>query len=189
MNNMLRDLKDVKRIRTRLSLTQTELAEKAGVSQSLIAKIEKGDAVPSYEKGRAILDALDSVIMSRSTTIRAEDIHTSEMVYVSPDDTIGTALKMMKERAVSQIPVMDDNVSVGGLTERCLLSKFDKLDRSRPVRNVMEEPFPIIPTNSSVEMVKELLVYYPSVLTSEGGKIKGIITKADLLEEILVDNK
>jgi len=38
---MTYELEEVKKIRKKLGLTQTELANRAGVSQSLIAKIEK----------------------------------------------------------------------------------------------------------------------------------------------------
>ncbi len=184
---MLKDLKEVKRIRSRLSLTQSELAEIAGVSQSLIAKIENGDTIPSYDKGRAILESLDTILKNRGTTLTAEDIHTEDVIYVSSHENLGAALKIMKENAVSQIPVIDDNMVVGALTERCLLNNFDNLDKNRSVKAVMEEPFPVIPSKSNTNMVKDLLRYYPSVLTTSDGKITGIITKADILEEILSD--
>ncbi len=185
---MLRDLKDVRKIRKNLSLTQADLAKMADVSQSLIAKIECGSATPSYDKGKAVLEALDNVIRSRGSGLCAGDIHTINVIHIGPEDNVGTALQLMKDNAVSQLPVIQNDIVMGGLTERCLLNRFDKLDREWMVRDIMEDPFPIIPATSSIELVRELLLYYPSVLTTVDGNIKGITTKADLLEEIL-DNR
>ncbi len=182
---MLRDLKDVRKIRKNLSITQMELAKMADVSQSLIAKIECGSAMPSYDKGKAILEALDTMIRNRGSGLCAGDIHTAGVISIGPEDRVGAALKLMKDNAVSQLPVINGEIVVGGLTERCLLNRFDELDRDGCVRDIMEEPFPIIPAISSIELVRELLLYYPSVLTTVDGNVTGIITKADILEEIL----
>lgn len=182
---MLRDLGEVKSIRNSLSLTQGELASAAGVSQSLIAKIENGNAVPSYEKGKAILEALDTLIRNRGGSLCASDIHNTEVICIGPDDTVKKALQLMRDNAVSQIPVMEGGLVVGGLTEGCLLNRFEELDREGAVREVMGDPFPIIPASSTIELVRDLLFYYPSVLTTVDGNITGIITKADILVEIL----
>ncbi len=183
---MLRDLKEAKRIRLNLSMTQSELAERAGVSQSLIAKIESGNTIPSYDKGRAILDALEDMIRQKGSSLIASDIHNTVVISIGPDESLGAALKLMKDNAVSQLPVIQDEVVVGGLTERCLLNNFDKLDRVGKVRELMEDPFPVVSETSSIGLVRELLSYYPAVITIADGVISGIITKADLLEEILI---
>ncbi|MHA1431033.1 MAG: helix-turn-helix domain-containing protein, partial [Candidatus Freyarchaeota archaeon] len=48
---------DIKRLRKKVGLTQTELAEKAGVSQSLIARIESGSVDPRLSTLQRILNA------------------------------------------------------------------------------------------------------------------------------------
>ncbi len=183
---MLRDLKEIKKIRTNLSMTQSELAERAGVSQSLIAKIENGNTIPSYDKGRAILDALEDIIRQKGSSLTASDVHNTVVISIGPDESLGNALQLMKENAVSQLPVIQHEVVVGGLTERCLLNNFDELDRAEKVRTLMEDPFPVVSVKSNIGLVRELLSYYPAVISISEGIIAGIITKADLLEEILV---
>jgi transcriptional regulator with XRE-family HTH domain len=49
----------LKEIRTRRLLTQDELAEKAGVSQSTIANIERNNAEPQFRTIRKLAKALD----------------------------------------------------------------------------------------------------------------------------------
>jgi len=55
----LPDLSRIAVMRKRMGLTQTELAEKAGVSQSLIARVEAGTVDPRYSKVEKIFRALE----------------------------------------------------------------------------------------------------------------------------------
>ena len=48
------DPKQLKKIRVQLGITQSELAKAAGVSQSLIAKLESGLVDPSFSTMKAI---------------------------------------------------------------------------------------------------------------------------------------
>ena len=49
----------LKEVRTRRLLTQNELADKAGVSQSTIANIERNNAEPQFRTIRKLAKALD----------------------------------------------------------------------------------------------------------------------------------
>ena len=49
----------LKEVRTKRLLTQDELAEKAGVSQSTIANIERNHAEPQFRTIRKLAKALD----------------------------------------------------------------------------------------------------------------------------------
>ncbi len=49
---------NVKKYRIKASISQTELAEKVGVSQPMICKIEKGIKVPAMPLGKAIAEVL-----------------------------------------------------------------------------------------------------------------------------------
>ena len=55
---MTYELEEIKKIRKKLGMTQTELANRAGVSQSLIAKIESARIDPTYTKTQKIFAAL-----------------------------------------------------------------------------------------------------------------------------------
>ena len=46
-------------LRGRLSWSQTELANKSGVSRVMIGKYERGEAVPSIDAAKKIADAFD----------------------------------------------------------------------------------------------------------------------------------
>jgi len=51
-----------------------------------------------------------------------------------------------------------------------------------PVSEVMDEVFPIIPEEASLNIVRQLLQEYPAILLQKDGRITGIVTKADLFK-------
>ena len=58
MLSLMPELRVIEKRRRALNLNQKQLAIQAGVSQSLIAKIETGRINPSYSKTKAIFDTL-----------------------------------------------------------------------------------------------------------------------------------
>ncbi|MFO7792605.1 MAG: CBS domain-containing protein [Candidatus Saliniplasma sp.] len=181
---MLKDIGEIRAVRKRLGLTQTELAERSGVSQSLIAKIENGNTTPSYEKGRKILDKLEEMIEQNSMNKKVKEVQSKDILSLEKNDKVETALQIMEENAVSQLPVIDGGLLKGGVTESSLLKNYETIDRDVPVEKIMDPPFPLIDENAGIETVKKLLMDQPCVLTSREGRIIGIVTKVDILGEI-----
>lgn len=67
---MLPNLSDIAKKRHQLNLKQTELAKKAGVSQSLIAKLEAGKIDSSYTKVKTIFEVIDHLRIQIETGSR-----------------------------------------------------------------------------------------------------------------------
>lgn len=176
------DLTKIEEIRRRLGLTQQELAKCAGVSQSIIAKIEGGRINPSFEVVRRIYMAFER-IKSQREKIKAGDICTREVKMLEVDDEISKAIHMMRKFDISQLPVFDGDRPVGSISESTIAKNLDKIASLRMrVKELMEESFPIIPEETSVSLVREILLEYPAVLLQRNGRITGIITKADILK-------
>jgi predicted transcriptional regulator len=74
---------DLRERRNELELTQSELADRADVSQPLIARIEGGDVDPRLSTLRRIVSALAE---AETGIVRAEDLMHSNVISVSPDD-------------------------------------------------------------------------------------------------------
>jgi len=173
--------------RRKLGLTQNQLADMAGVSQSYIAKLEAGKLEPSYLKVKAIFEALDSV--ERRKEVSAGEMMTEEVVSVDADARIHEAVEVMRKHGFSQLPVTEDGKPVGGVSERTLLDQVLNHEDEKPpgmrwVREVMEESFPQVSDDAPLSLLSSLLKYYPAVLVQRKGEIVGIITKADLLGAI-----
>ena len=175
------ELEEVKKIRKKLGMTQTELANRAGVSQSLIAKIESGRIDPTYTKTRKIFAALSE--LEKKEEVKAGQLMTSRIVSVSPSMPIKEAIAKMKKFQISQLPVMDHNKLIGLVSESTILDALIK-SKATIVKEIMQEAPPIVSKTTSIHVVSNLLKHYPIVVVSEEGKLIGLITKSDLLEKM-----
>lgn len=107
-----------------------------------------------------------------------------ELVFVGPDDTVGAALEVMSRTGVTQIPVLENNASVGSLRESQVLQKLLKdrdLFESR-VADVMDKGFPTVDVDTGSNEIKRRLQKSPAVLIENFGRITGIITRSDVLD-------
>ena len=106
------------------------------------------------------------------------------LVFVTPDETVGAALAKMNETGVTQLPVLENNQSVGSLRESRVLTKLlenrDLLEAK--LSEVMDESFPIVEMDAGLNEIKEKLQKSPAVLIEDFKRITGIITKMDMLD-------
>lgn len=175
---------ELRNLRKRFRLTQKELAQKAGVSQSLIARIENKTVDPRLSTVRRIFNAITSIQRERK---KAKDVMHSPVVTIGATDTIKNAISLMKKFAISQLPVLRENKIIGSIQESTLLDKLvnsKDSDRffSNSVYNIMEKSFSIVEPDADVNYVVNILARENSaVLVIDNKKIVGIITKIDLL--------
>lgn len=108
----------------------------------------------------------------------------AELIFVTPNEIVSVALAKMNEAGVTQIPVLDDNRSVGSIRESRLLAKLlvdrDLLDSK--VGDVMEASFPVLDVDTTLKEVKTKLQKSPAVLIEDFKRITGIITRSDVLD-------
>jgi predicted transcriptional regulator len=166
-----------------LGLTQAELAKQAEVSQSMIAKIEAGTLSPSYDKAQEIFEALES--MEKEKSQKARDIMHKNVVVVKANDQIDIAIRLMKQKGLSQLPVFDKGHLIGLISERGIVDNLgiENLDSKR-ISAIMEDAPPAISEDSPVKVVSELLKYNLIVVVYKKAELVGVITKADLLKTI-----
>lgn len=178
---MTYELEEVKKIRKKLGMTQTELANRAGVSQSLIAKIESGRIDPTYTKTKKIFAALSE--LEKKEEIKAEQIMAGRIISIDPNEYIKEAISKMKKFQISQLPVMEGSKLVGLVSESTILDALLN-SKGTKVRDIMQESPPIVSKTTPIQVVSNLLKHYPMVLVSEEGKLIGLITKSDLLGKL-----
>ena len=188
IHDMLPSIEEVAKKRRITGLTQQKLARLAGVSQSLIAKLESQKIDPSYTKVKAIFDALER--LQTETEVRADQMLHNEVVGVQKSDPVSKAVQTMAEYGYSQLPVFDGDHAVGSISEKTIIGKVsagkDLNQVSKlSVGDVMEEAFPQVGEDAPLPLISSLLQVYSAVLISTKGKVVGIVTKADLLKMLL----
>jgi predicted transcriptional regulator len=182
---MLPSLEEIIRKRKVLNLTQKQLSQLAGVSQSLIAKLESGKIDPSYTKVKAIVDVLNR--LETKAEVNASRILHNRVVGVQKDDKVSKAVQLMKDLGYSQLPVFEGERSIGSISEKTILSQvLDGKELTQisklSVEDIMDEGLPQVGDDAPLSIVSSLLRSYPAVLVSNKGKVLGIVTKADLLK-------
>jgi predicted transcriptional regulator len=180
---VLPSLESLKEQRKKLNLTQEKLAKLSNVSQSLIAKIESGKIVPSYENAKKIFEALERVAVKEN--VIAKEVMSKKLISVEYDDTLSKAISLMEKNAISQLPVFKNGSSIGSLSESIIVSNLEKIGKKDAKRvkvfEIMGQPLPIIQASTPLKAVSVLLQFNPAVLVQEKEKIIGIITRSDIL--------
>jgi len=177
------DPKQLKRIRMQLGYTQAGLADAAGVSQSIVAKVEAETVDPTFKTLRAIATALNSRIVTAGK--KAADVMSSPVVCVGSDAKLSECVAIMKSKAFSQMPVFSGGRMVGTITEGIILDLLatsanpaEILDQR--VRDHIQPVFAVVGRDTPVEALFSLFGYLPAVLVVSGEKVLGIITKIDM---------
>jgi len=179
---MVFDITQLKKIRKQIGLTQFQFAKEAGISQSMIAKIESGNLDPTYSKVKRIEMALENLTKKHEKT--AKEIMNKSIITIKNSEKVSEVIKIMKNKAISQIPVLNKNKIVGMVSELSILSKELNEIKNLTAEEIMNTAPPTIDQNAGIHVIKQLLRFYPLLLIEEKGKLIGVITKADLINNL-----
>jgi len=106
------------------------------------------------------------------------------LVTVKTEELVMHAIERMKNYNISQIPVEDVDGFVGSVDEAILFHAVmdDASVSSKPIKDFMQKPFPIVDRNTSIENVAKLINKdVQAVLLDLGGGKHHIITKYDII--------
>jgi len=113
---------------------------------------------------------------------------------VAPSTSVFDAVKLMAEKNIGALLVMEDVKIVGMITERDYARKIVLMDRSSketPVRDIMTSPVMYVRPDQTNEecmalMTDNRLRHLPVV---EGGKLIGLISIGDLVKDIISEQR
>ncbi|MCH8906893.1 MAG: CBS domain-containing protein [Candidatus Heimdallarchaeota archaeon] len=176
---MFPKLADIRKIRERAGLSQQELADRIGISQSAIPKYENGKQVPNYNVATRMFELL--LEHDNRYDPELEKIMERNLMLVKPSDKAQDVFSIMRKNSISQIPVLRNKIVVGTMNDALALD-FINRDRDTLVEEIMIEPLPMVPKSAKIKDISPLLKKFNAVLINHAGTIEGIITKADLLE-------
>lgn len=108
------------------------------------------------------------------------------IVYVSKEDSLGTAIDRMAENGISQLPVMDGADIVGSITESVVLGRLvrDPNARTQAVSENMGPALPVVDPDMPLEGLTRLLSESPGAVLMRVDDAYQIITKSDLIEAL-----
>lgn len=178
---------EIKRLRKSLDITQSELAKLSGVSQSTIAKLERGNIKGSYDAVTKIFTSLQDESRRRTKASKAADLATRDIVGVQSNELVKAAADLMRSSGISQMPVFQGRQHVGSMSEMQILTRLRDGERMETivemrVRDIMDQAFPIVNEDTPIEAVTTLLSSSHAVMVGKNGDMIGIITSADLLK-------
>jgi predicted transcriptional regulator len=175
---------DIRKLRKEASLTQVELAKRARVSQSLIARIESGTVDPRVSTLRRILEVINESSTGKSPKVTVSQVMCSPVISVEATDSVRTAIDLMEKDGVSQLPVLKGDSIVGTISETAVVRRISSGEDVfvSKVNDIMDESLAVVPPSTGVDEAYELMSRgYPAVLVVDRGKIVGIVTKIDLI--------
>jgi cystathionine beta-synthase len=112
-----------------------------------------------------------------------------ELVHVHPDETIASAIAILREYGVSQMPVVKQEPPVmaaevvGSVVERDLLEALF-VGRATPedvLEPHMSGPLPVVGAGEPISAAMGALEKADAALVLDDGKPQGVITRQDLL--------
>jgi cystathionine beta-synthase len=112
------------------------------------------------------------------------------LVHVHPTETVRSAIEVLQEYGVSQMPVVKAEPPlslaevVGTVTDRDLLQRLvaDPTSVDTPVEAIMGPPLPMIGSGEPVTLAAARLADGAAVLVMDAGHPTGIVTRSDLLD-------
>jgi cystathionine beta-synthase len=107
-----------------------------------------------------------------------------EVISVGPTDTLLTAFKRMRDKDVSQLPVVDQNGrAVGILDESDVLVKVhrDPSHFNDPVKNAMTDKLETLPPTAKINDLLKVFDRGRVAIVMDNNKFLGLITRTDLL--------
>ena len=180
---------EIKKIRKSLDITQAQLASESGISQSTIAKIEKGTISASYATVVKLFETLEDMRINERKDVYASDVSSKDVVSIQSSMTVRDASELMKSTGYSQLPVMEGDTPVGSISEREIFElvrrgmTMEELSRKQ-INKIMGESYPVVAENTPIRTVTTLMANFNAVLVAKKGRIVGVITNADLLKLI-----
>jgi len=122
--------------------------------------------------------------------LEAKDIMTKQVVCIEKDTPIFEAIRLMAEKNITGIPVVEDDlILVGILSEQDVLRLFHTYDdeKDRTVNDFMTQPAIHFEENEPLLDVCYCLRdnHIRRVPVTSNGKVSGVISRSDILKCIL----
>ena len=115
--------------------------------------------------------------------MRVAGYMTRSPITVSTRDTLATAQEKMRAGACRRLPVVDDGVLTGILSDRDLAAHGGYLAETRVSAAMTENPLTVTPLSDMRNAAQQMLQYkIDSLPVVDRGELVGIVTTSDVLK-------
>jgi len=111
-----------------------------------------------------------------------------KFISVNADDTVRSVFKLMKDKDISQLPVMENDEIIGSVTESAVLTSLleNPLNNTEaPIKNIMGDPFPTVeealPVKSLTRYISKKI---PAVVAKDKAGSMHILTQYDIIQMV-----
>ncbi|GEM_PF-967689 len=116
------------------------------------------------------------------------EVMNTNVISITPDDTLARVRRIFVSHKATKIPVFDDGLLVGGITElevaKALAIRRSGIEDMK-VRDVMTDNIVAVSPNDKISNIIEKVISFPLTVVMDKMDFVGIITKTDLLRRHL----
>jgi cystathionine beta-synthase len=109
------------------------------------------------------------------------------LITISPQDKLKTAVNLMKEYGVSQLPVITNETQVGSIRDATLMRGLanKEFPYDQKIEYIMEEPLQSIDVRESIMSPMSFLKEKNAFVVTSAGKIVDIIATIDVIDYLI----
>jgi cystathionine beta-synthase len=113
------------------------------------------------------------------------------IVAATPDDQVERIIRLMRDKGISQIPVMKGKEVAGLVNENDLLNALftGRLKTTDKIAEIVENSFVIVRPDDEVERLSQSIAAGQTPFVVENGEILAIVTKIDLITYLASQKK
>lgn len=110
----------------------------------------------------------------------------SELISITPENTVREAFDIMKSKELSQLPVMKNSEIVGSVTETAVLNYLlenPMRNTENKIANIMHDPFPLVKEETPCSDIRKMMdKNAPAVMAKDKMGDLHIITNYDIIK-------
>jgi cystathionine beta-synthase len=106
------------------------------------------------------------------------------LITVQDTDTVRTALDLLRQYEISQIPVVRGREQVGSVNDVAVMQAvFDRADiLHKPVSEVMGRSFPTLESSDEIDLAYKLMTLAnPAIVITDAGEPIGVLARQDII--------
>jgi cystathionine beta-synthase len=108
------------------------------------------------------------------------------LITARPEDECKAIIRLMKQHGISQLPVLEGDRLVGIISEGDLVQALlhDPEIINRPIEELVDQSYVIVPPDTPLTRLAAIFGEGKVALVVENGKVRGLITKIDLIDHM-----